>query len=270
MKFRQYPLIAVLLLIVFTSASCMKKQKLDEEDLGPTISSMDVASALGEGFGPINYNDIRPNEKVGIAVSQTLQGQSSQIILQQDMTITGIDNGVTNANKLVLNFDVELTAGTQKDSATGLTKSYTKEQGFAFADDDDDPFIFLFEILQNVALGTCYDGGTHPETCHNLVATDVTIGIPATLAPQHSHCVGQPTCAISGKRVEFDLVRHWQLESDGRPKRIHYSFLLSNEVPFTSRVMRYCTRSLYSIEGQPQKVLADICYAVNNYTFGTP
>ncbi len=86
-------------------------------------------------------------------------------------------------------------------------------------------------------------------------------------AYQHS-CTDIYNCLIKAKRVEFDLVRKYELESDGKPKRIHYTLILSKQVPFTSRVLRYCTRTLYEIPGATQKILADLCYNVNNYTFG--
>lgn len=264
-------LTAVLLLLSLLSTSCMKKQNLKEEDLGPTISSFEVATALSEGFGVIDYNDIRREEEVGIAFTQALQGQSPQVIEQQNIIINRIDNDV-NPNELVLNFDVEVTSGSDTIKATGVDKSYTKTEGFAFADDTNHPIIFMFEYLQNVALFACYNGGSYPETCHNLIVKDTLINLPPALASKHSHCAGQPSCSISGKLIEFDLVRHWQTEStsDSRPRRIHYSFLLSDQVPFTSRVLRYCTRALYEVSpGQP-KVLADRCYTVNNYTFGRP
>ena len=130
----------------------------------------------------------------------------------------------------------------------------------------DEP-MYMFQVLQNLALGSCYDDGNYPETCHNLVITAMDYKVPSSAAYQHP-CVDVYNCFIKAKKVEFDLVRKYEIESDGKPKRIHYTLILSKQVPFTSRVLRYCTRTLYEIPNVSQKILADLCYNVNNYTFG--
>lgn len=261
-------LTAVLLLLSLISTACMKKQNLAEEDLGPAIDPAAMTTALSDGFGPINYADMSIGEKTSIIVSQTLQGQTSQSILQQEVHIKSVTDTPTN---LTLRLDALVTlyggSSPQVEAIDDHDKIYNKQQGFAFAADSEDPVFFLFETLQNIALGACDNSGNYPESCHNLVTTNVSVKVPSALAPQHN-CTDPTQCFINATRVEFDLVRHYQIEPDGRPKRIHYTFLLSNEVPFTSRVLRYCARTLYSLETTSQQVLADICYAVNNYTFG--
>ena len=64
------------------------------------------------------------------------------------------------------------------------------------------------------------------------------------------------------------MIRNYELDKDGKPKRTHYTLLLSKSVPFLSRVLQFCSRSLYEITNSNQKILADLCYNVNNYASG--
>ena len=257
----------LILAITFLLASCLKKTDLNDDDLGDAVAPELIADALGEGFGTINYSDIKAGEKTRIVYTQALQAGSAQPVLQQDITINSVSNDPT---KLEINLTADTTDlsdnSTENDT---LTKSFTKYSGYAFADDNTDNTLFLFETLQNIALGACYNQGSYPETCHNLVSQDISFRVSASLATQHpTLCPDVNNCSLPAKQVDFDLVRHYEFESDGKPRRIHYTLILSREVPFTSRVLKYCTRSLYTLEGYSQKVLADLCYSVNSYTFG--
>ncbi len=137
----------------------------------------------------------------------------------------------------------------------------------ALSNADSGEPVFMFQLFQSLALGSCYTDGNYPETCHNLSVSDVRYQVPSTAAHQHN-CSNIFQCFIDAKKIEFDLVRKYEIDSDGKPKRIHFTLILSREVPFTSRVLKYCSRTLYEISGAPQKILADLCYDVNNYTFG--
>lgn len=275
--------IAILSIIVFNfiffGASCLKKQNLDEELLSATVGPEDIASALSEGFGPIDYNDMKPNEFSSIILTQTIQDGVSEPVEQQDI---GLKNIVNTSSYLQLDFTATVTqysGGQSSQSTRDWNKVFTKYSGFAFSQNHNtnqeqanttanvtEP-LFMFQVIQNLALGSCYDDGDYPETCHNLQVQLVKYKVPSAAAYQHN-CPDIYNCYIDARQVEFDLIRKYEIESDGKPKRIHYTLLLSQEVPFTSKVLKYCTRSLYDIQGVPQKILADLCYKVNNYTFG--
>ena len=271
----------LLLLLIFTGiffgASCLKKTNLEIEDLGAAVSADSIAAALGEGFGEINYNDIKAHEFSSIVLSQTLQDGVPQNLEQQDVTVKAIDNQPTY---LTISSSATITTfsgGTSSSTTRDWDQYFKKYSGFAFSMTQDahaaagtntnEP-LFMFQIIQNLALGSCYDGGTYPETCHNLSVTEVDYKVPAA-ASQPASCTDVFNCYIKADKVEFDLIRKYELESDGKPKRIHYTLLLNyKDVPFTSRVLKYCTRSLYDVTGVSQKILADLCYNVNNYSFG--
>lgn len=260
-------LIAVATAILF-GASCLKKQNLEEDNLGTVVSPAQIATAISAGFGLIDYNDIKVNEATSITLSQTIQDGVTQNLEQQNVTVLSVNN-----NDASLEIEAQAKIFTPPDSTNTAASIFpivfTKYQGYAFRNtSSSDGPIFLFQLMQNLALNSCYDDGDYPETCHNLSIADYDHKIPFSLASQHRSCDATPNnCFIKAKKIEFDLIRKYEIESDGKPKRIHYTLVFSQEVPFTAKVLRYCTRSLYEIPGVPQKILADLCYSVNNYTF---
>ncbi|MEQ1722693.1 MAG: hypothetical protein ABL930_05925 [Pseudobdellovibrio sp.] len=260
---------------IFFGASCLKKQNLEEESLSNAIPPEQVAAALSDGYGPINYNDMKPNEMSSIVLTQAIQDGGPQTLEQQDVTIQSINNTDVQLELNVLATTIQYSGGQTSQSTRAWNRIFKKYSGFALSMNHEaqakaaaaDEPMYMFQILQNLALGSCYDEGSYPETCHNLIVTELKYKVPTAAAYQHA-CADIHNCFVNAKRVEFDLIRKYELESDGKPKRIHYTLILSKEVPFSSKVLRYCTRSLYDIPNVPQKVLADLCYNVNNYTFG--
>ncbi len=267
--------LSIIFTAIFFGASCLKKQNLVEESLGTTVPPAQIAAALSDGFGIINYSDMKVNEKSSIVLSQTIQDGATQVLEQQDVTIQSINNNSATLELGVLAKTLKYSGGNTTEVSRVWNKVFHKYSGYAFsmeqnastaATDVGEP-MYMFQVIQTLALGSCYDDGNYPETCHNLVVTPVDYKVPSGSAYQHA-CADVFNCYIKAKKIEFDLIRKYELESDGKPKRIHYSLLLTQQAPFTSKVLRYCTRSLYDIPGVPQKILADLCYNVNSYTFG--
>ena len=277
MKIKKILLLTPIVAAIFFGGSCLKKTDLATEDLGSAVSADSVAAALGAGFGEIDYSGIKPHEMSSIVLTQTLQDGNPQNIEQQDVTIKSISN---QADYLLISSTATITTysgGNTSATTRDWDQYFKKYSGFAFsmnqdahaaAGTDTTQPLYMFQIIQNLALGSCYDGGSYPETCHNLKVSEVNWRVPPA-ASQPAACTDIFNCSIKAKKVEFDLIRKYEVESDGKPKRIHYTLLMNfKDVPFTARVLQYCTRSLYDIQGVPQKILADLCYNVNNYSFG--
>ncbi len=86
-------LIAVMVLVfIGVSASCLKKQNLESEDLGAEVSSDQIYEALSSGFGEIDYSDISVNEFSSIIQTQRVQDGAPQTLEQQDVTIQNVAN----------------------------------------------------------------------------------------------------------------------------------------------------------------------------------
>ena len=256
---------------IIAGQSCLKRQDLSVEDLGSALAAEDIAQALGDAFGPINYSDMRVNEMTDIIYSQRIQDGVPQNLEQQEITIKEIDD---QPSYLRIKSRMSMTSyygGSSSTDVRDWDQYFQKYNGFAFSNNsqqpgDLNPPLFTFQLIQNIALGSCYDGGSYPETCHNLTVQEVDYRVPPPSAYQHN-CADFYNCFIKAKKIEFDLLQKYNLDDSGRPNRVHYTIVMSQEVPFTSRVLEFCTRSTYALDGVPQKVLADLCYKVNKYTF---
>lgn len=267
--------------VTVITTSCLKKQDLHNEDLGPAIASIEVTKALGTAFGSYDYNEIKPKEFTSLLLTQKIQDSVTQSIEQQGITV---ENSVNAVDKLELDLIVqdELYSNGQTSQSTRKwpivinksSDSTAQEVGRMSLDrtahtlsDAQSPMLtfLMFEVL---AFGSCFNEGKYPETCHQLKTTNIQYKVPLAAANQHN-CPDILNCYIPAKQVEFDIVRKYQLDQDGNPKRTHYTVVLSPQVPFLSRVLQLCSRSVYEISNSNQRILADICYSVNNYAAGT-
>ena len=84
MKLAAYALIFAVLVF---NTSCLKKQNLDDDNLGPAISATELTKAMTEGFGSMSYGNIKANEFSSYILTQTIQETSFTPLEQQDLTI---------------------------------------------------------------------------------------------------------------------------------------------------------------------------------------
>jgi hypothetical protein len=278
-KKQKLSLLGIIVAFILLGASCLKRQDLQVEDLGSTIDSEQMAIVLGDAFGDVDYNAIRVNEHTDIILSQRLQDGAPQNIEQQEILVKELENAATFLRIKSLVATTEFSSSGNSTDVREWNQTFPKYNGFAFASNQAQQStttatqltapLYTFQLIQNLALGACYDGGSYPETCHNLQINEIKHRVPPSSAYQHN-CPDVYNCTIAAKRIEFDLLQKYNLDENGKPNRVHYSLVISKEVPFTARVLEYCTRAVYNLQGVPQKVLADLCYKVNKYTFGQP
>lgn len=270
-----FTLSLVLILVIFQSG-CLKKQNLDEENLGPSIEPLELTKALGEGFGSLDYNDIKPKESSRYILTQKIQDSYVDTIEEQNIDIVSATNSVE-----ALSLDLILTktkyAGGQAIDIPPRSwkKNFPKSEAQTTLNsdnemiqtrtDNDEP-TFLFFVFQSLAFGACNSQSQIPETCHKLDISDFQYKVPFSAASQHS-CEDPSRCYIKARKIEFDMIRNTLLDKDGKPKRTHYTVIVSKEVPFLSRVLQFCSRSLYEMNSNQQKVLADLCYTITDYKF---
>lgn len=272
---KKISLLCLSLIILSTSTSCLKKQDLSDEKLGPAIEPMALTQSMGSGYGSYDFNEIKSNEFSSVLLTQRIQDSVSQSIQQEGITV---QNSVNTVDTLKLDLIVQ-----KEEYSSGQTAQSTKAWPLVFnksaaaainstklkaaSDADSEPPTLMFLIFQNIAFGLCYDSGKNPETCHNLTSTDVKVRVPLTAASQ-LHCADNLNCYVPAKKIEFDRLQKTVLGADGKPRRTHITMILSPHVPFMSRLLQYCTRGVYSLISSNQQILADVCYSVNSYAFG--
>lgn len=262
----------LIFLALATNTSCLKKQNLEEEDLGPAFAPESLSTAMTEGFGSLDYGAISANEFSSYVLTQKIQDSYLETLEQQDITIeTSTDTTEKLSMDLVLT-KIKYSGGQSSQSTRKWNQEFIKSSGKALSQSiktlaDNDPPTFLFLYFQSIAFGACYDEGDYPETCHRLSVSDFQFPVPQTAASQHN-CQEGADCFINARKIEFDMIQKNVTDKDGKPRRVHYTIILSKETPYLSRVLQFCSRTLYSVSNSQQKILADLCYNVNNYAFG--
>lgn len=259
-----------ILIMVTTSTSCLKKQNLEDDDLGPAIEPQSLTTAMLEGFGSLNYGAIKANEFSSYVLTQKIQDSYLDTIEQQDLTIqSSTDTPEMLSMELILS-KIKYSGGQSSQSTRQWSQEFPKSSNqstdLQTLTDNDPPF-FLFYQFQLLAFGSCYDEGQNPQTCHNLSVSDFQYRVPQAALAQHN-CSDPDTCFINARRIEFDALYKTVTDKDGKPRRVHYTIVLSKETPYLSRMLQYCSRSLYEMSNTNQKILADLCFNINNYAFG--
>lgn len=259
------------------TSSCLKKQNLDDDNLGEPIAPLEMTKAIGTGYGSYDYNEMKAGEFTNFREWNRLQDSVVQNVRQQGIEVTRAVNTVDSLTMdLLVQTELFSSSGQTAQSTTRqwLNAIISKSEGLAVQStknvksDDYDPTepTLMFLDFASYAFGICHDSGSRPETCHNLSVTDIQYPVPIAAIAQHN-CPDANNCTIAAKRVEFDRVLKTVLTDEGKPTRIHYSLVLSPNVPFMSRILESCSRAVYTLSSNGQKLLADMCKTVNNYRF---
>lgn len=279
MKKTKYVIVIGLLSFAILS-SCMKKQDLDGQDLGPAINSDELQSKMGESIGSLSYDDINKNEINSIMASTTFEETQITNRYKQDLFVTQLTDATdslkidfifnrqdyVSSNSSLSNQGYQLII--DKTRAAGLSSALAikPEMDLKSARDvhsraDNVPF-FLYRAYVYFAIQGCRETGV---TCHNLKMEAAKMYLSAELASPKV-CPDISKCSIDVKKIEFDMLDRTMPTSDGRPYRTHYTFSVSPQLPFLSKVMRYCVRGLTDMNGR--KVLAEDCTALTSFSYG--
>ncbi len=266
-------IVLLIAVVLSCNTSCMKKQNLDDDDLGDPITQEALVSAISDGVGAYSY-DIKKDEASSFVISQSVQAGTPYNLEQQDMTIKDVVR--TNATLQIDSYVTKTVFSDSQNSQSSrewsqtfnLAKNSPELASAAIKPNADEtgPF-YLFRLLERMAFGSCMSEGEDAENCYKLQTNDIKLRVSPAIAPQHN-CENVNQCYIDARRIEFDTVSEKVLDKDGKPLRIHYTMIVSKDVPFLSKMMQLCYKRLYEITNSQQKVLADTCYTVNNYAFG--
>lgn len=269
-----------LVLIFLTISSCLKKQNLEESNLGPSIDAATVEKVMSDGFGDFNLNDLNVNEYSSTTNtatyedSQTIKVSTKSITYKNttytasETTLSFIYSKVDHINSQNsfsnLQYDLKFARTALQQSSyklTDLNSSQLQIKNEILTQSVDSPF-FLFLAYAQFTFDECK---TPNVSCYNFVSQDYTIKLAEPLADSRI-CADTTNCIIPAKTIEFDTVDHNIIQSDGKPTRTHYKFMVSNALPFLSRVLKFCARGL--VDYDSRKVLLEQCYIVNNFTVG--
>lgn len=272
MKISKLIIVYVLAAVAFTQTSCMKKQNLEDSNLGPAVSADEVESKMAEGIGTLDPDDINVNESSSLTAVTTYEDSQSVKLFSQSLivnsitsdtakTVINLDYSKTdylNSNQSFNNFAYPLEFSTTSDVESQSLKQRSQLTAKAA---DKVPF-FMYRAFIVMAAFACRE---EKVTCHNLSVVDSQMALSPDLADPRV-CSDSLHCKIPVRKVEYDLVDNKEIQSDGQPTRTHYTFLTSPNLPFFSKVLQYCARGLVDLENR--KVLAEDCVSINGFSVG--
>lgn len=274
-------IIALAAVILLTQTSCLKKQNLEDSNLGPAVNADSVEEKMAEGIGGLDPDDINRNESSNVTAVTTYEDSQSVKLFSQSIIVNSINNMVVsgasvtrfaldyskvdylNQNQSFNNFVYNLDFGYAPDvESSGVAGPSIKQRSdLSIKAADKVPF-FMYRAFIVMAAFACREDKV---TCHNLTVQDSQMALSPDLADPRI-CADTLRCKIPIRKVEYDLVDNNDLQSDGQPTRMHYTFMMSPSLPFFSKVLQYCVRGLVQMENR--KVLAEDCISVNGFSVG--
>lgn len=271
------------IIILFISCTllhaCMKKQDLDSQDLGPAINSDDLQNKMSDSIGILNYGDLNKNEISTFTATTIFEETQINKRYKQELFVTNI---VDTQARLTIDFSfnkqdfinsensfsnqpyqmiIESAATSVQNLALAARIPRAMAQNVKAEGEAPVPF-FLYRAYAYFAMKGCREDKV---TCHNLRTDTSKMYLRPELASP-TVCADINNCLIDIKKVEFDMLDGTVATEDGRPYRTHYTFSVSPQLPFLSKVMSYCVRGLAN--NGNRKVLAEDCMTVNNFSYG--
>jgi hypothetical protein len=259
--------------------ACMKKQDLDSQDLGPAINSDELQNKMSDSIGNLNYSDINKNEISTFTATTIFEETQVNKRYKQDLFVTNV---IETPLKLTIDFlfnkqdfansesslsnqpyqmIIEASNTTAQNLATAANIPRALAKNVHAMGETPVPF-FLYRAYAYFALQGCREDKV---TCHNLKTETSKMYLRPELASPKV-CPDTSNCLIDIKKVEFDMLDGSVATSDGKPYRTHYTFTVSPQLPFLSKVMSYCVRGL--MDNGNRKVLAEDCMSINNFSYG--
>ena len=251
------------MLILAINISCLKKQNLEDQNLGPVVTPAEVQQKMGEAIGELNFGDMKIGEFSSVVSSITLEDSQNIKLFQQDLTITAFPVTETEAtitfDQTVENFLRPSESFQNKNKTFNPLKQIQSDPANMKTDDP------LLLPLEYYSVGHYYCGQDNV-TCHNLSVSPIHINLNPQLIIDPKICPSAQTCQVSARKIEFDLLDGRQLNDQGKPSRFHYSFIVAGQMPFLSKVLQSCVRGLMQYGNR--KVVAENCTFVISINSG--
>ena len=238
--------------------SCLKKQDLSEQNLGPAADPQEVQKQMGDAIGVLDYNDIKENESYSIFTSATLEETQSLSLARQSVRVLAKNIPVLKIMQTYEDYQVKEDSfqNTEKELNFDVPKSCSKYKPIAC----DAPVLTMDYIAYAIYL--CR---TENISCHNFTVRS----IQQSLNPQFFDskiCPSNTSCSVSARQIEFDVANGNVLNDQGQPSKIHFKFVVVPQLPFLSKVLQSCNRKL--IQYGSRKILAEFCDTIVGATSG--
>lgn len=263
--------------------SCLKKQDLESVDYGAAINNDSLQNKMSDSIGELSYDNIKKKEINIFTARSSLQEGAFRDRYKQELFVSDVvqdpkqttidfifnrtdfinpQNSIGNTGYRIV-VTKEATSGANSNSNNISLKSFLKDNvGVKAAAEDTPKPLFLFRAYAYFAIQACREPQV---TCHNLKTTVRKV----YLKPEQANttvCPDINNCLIDENKVEFDLLDASVKTDDGKPYRTHYTFVVSPQLPFLSKVIQYCARGLTKY--QDRMVLVEDCSSLDDFSYG--
>jgi hypothetical protein len=256
--------------LLLTQTSCLKKQNLEDNNLGPAVDANSIQQSMSDAAGGLYLDDARVHEANALMAATTFEDAQTIKLFSQVFTIDSITASGANT---AMNFNYSVTDYINPEQSFS-NQRYILEYGDALAQQSRDlrpsaelrqrsasPY-FLVGEYSYVANSLCR---LPKVSCHNLTIVDESITLSQSMADPRI-CSNPTNCVVATKKIEFDLLNANSPEDDGSPQRLHYKLIVAKRLPLLSKVLQYCVRYLADMNNR--KVLAEDCVTVSDFAVG--
>ncbi|MGE5085796.1 MAG: hypothetical protein ACM3MG_05800 [Bacillota bacterium] len=299
-SYLKYPL---LLALTAGTLSCMKQPDLAENDTPATLEA--VQNSLVDAWGTVSPLTMLKGDFVYQETEQTIDTLDPKLVLQEGITVSNITETSTeydytflyqaavikgdNASQSTREDHRSVVKNTTaSDPTSALTPNNLSEAALKVAQlnlhklssiktmADDLQMTLGFERLimlaqsckmtdqlqkycqENLKVDSC------EIKCSNLNATSETRPAPDLMKAQ-PNCGGLPNCQMNVKNVSFDWSILLKTGNVTEKQKVTYTLSMTQDLPFLSRVLDYCSRGLVQIPNSSTKVLVTVCNKLKNF-----
>jgi len=260
--------IALIVLLLF-QISCLKKQNLEDGDLVSKADPSTIQEKMEEGAGGFSQFTARVNESSSLSATVTFA--DSQSVPYYDQVLT-IDSAIVSGTSVL--FNLLYTKTNYSDASdTFSSKQIVWDPHVTIGNAELSQKLLKMQkaasqptFLMNYYMSFSYECTNPDYTCYNLKYEDTVIKLPISLADKRI-CEDLSNCIIPVRQVEFDIVNQKQLVA-GKPERAHVRFLISRKLPYLSKVLNMCYRTLALYGNELKPIVREDCFGVTDFTIG--
>lgn len=258
--------------LLLTQTSCLKKQNLEDNNLGPAVDANTIQQSMGGAVGDLYLDDVRVHEANALLAATTFEDSQTVKLFSQVFTIDSITQ---TSSQTAINFNYSVTDYINPEqSFTNQRYILSYDNAVEMQSQSRDlrpseelrarsasPY-FLIGEYSYIAKSLCR---LPKVSCHNYSTVDENITLSQSMADPRI-CSNPTNCVVATKKIEFDLLNSNNPEDDGSPQRLHYSLIVAKRLPLFSKVLQYCVRYLADMNNR--KVLAEDCVTVSDFAVG--
>jgi hypothetical protein len=239
---------------ILLSSGCLKKTNLEDPQVGPAEDPNAVTQKMMSDVGVFAIDEMKAGEYSSIVQTQIIEETEVKKYFQQDVYVDKIET-VGDQQNFILSMNF-LDLQNQANSA------YNVPYVIKSSDDlrtKEAPLVLFYEYLQMAMFGCKQDN----VTCHDLSISQETLLLKSELADP-SICANPDRCEVRTKTISINMLK---IISDGSRQKRNYTFVVAPQLPFLSRVLKYCVRRVE--KASPRNILVEDCFSVTGFRAGT-